>query len=308
MKFQRILPLLLFLAAVLAGCGSTADTQPEAALTFTDDMGYEVTLESWDRVVSLNGSFAETWVLAGGTLVRTTQDAVEERNLDVGDDLAIVGTVQNPNLEEIFAADPDFVILSSETAEHLALHDALTDAGIPHAYYQVTVYQEYLSMLRQFCDMTGRDDLYAENGEKVEAQIDAVLDKIPSGESPSVLLVRTYSTGAKCKGDDNLAGAMLKDLGADNLVSRYDSLLEELSMEEIIAADPDYIFLVPMGDETAALSYMAENFESNPAWSGLTAVKNGNYILLPKDLFQYKPNARWGESYEYLAEILYPDI
>jgi len=28
--------------------------------------------------------------------------------------------------------------------------------------------------------------------------------------------------------------------------------------------------------------------------------------VLNKELFHYKPNARWGESYEILANILYP--
>ena len=31
-------------------------------------------------------------------------------------------------------------------------------------------------------------------------------------------------------------------------------------------------------------------------------------VLLPRELFHYKPNARWGESYAYLAKILYPDL
>ena len=53
---------------------------------------------------------------------------------------------------------------------------------------------------------------------------------------------------------------------------------------------------------------MADTFESNPAWTGLSAVRNGRYVLLPRDLFHYKPNARWGERYAYLAKILYPDL
>ena len=46
----------------------------------------------------------------------------------------------------------------------------------------------------------------------------------------------------------------------------------------------------------------------NPAWQSLSAVQNGRYVILPGELFHYKPNKRWGESYEYLADILYPEI
>ena len=62
-----------------------------------------------------------------------------------------------------------------------------------------------------------------------------------------------------------------------------------------------------MGDEQKALDYLNGLIQENPAWSGLSAVKGGRYVVLPKDLFHYKPNHRWGESYQYLGEILYPE-
>lgn len=321
----RLLLLLLCLP-LLTACGAKApplETPPppetEAAAppsepavlestAFTDALGYEVTLQSWDRVVSLYGSFAETWHLAGGTLVGATEDAVSERGLELGEDTAIVGSVKEPNLEEILALRPDFVILSADTASHVGLHEALTAAGVPHAYYQVDAFGDYLHMLGDFCRMTGREDLYEQNGLAVQRQIEEVLAAVEGKAGPSVLLLRAYATGAKAKGEDNLAGIILRDLGADNLVSRYEGLLEEVSLEEVIAADPAYLFISTMGDPDKAMAYMAEIFESNPAWAGLTAVQNGRCIQLPKELFHYKPNTRWGESYAYLAEILYPEL
>ena len=164
-------------------------------------------------------------------------------------------------------------------------------------------------MLEQFCRMTGREDLYAQNGLAVQTEIDRILDIVQRQPAPTALLLRAFSTGAKAKGEDNLAGIMLRELGAENLVEQYESLLEDVSLEEVIAADPDFIFVVTMGSsEAAALDYMKQNFESNPAWAGLTAVREGRYIQLPKELFHYKPNARWGESYAYLAKILYPEL
>ena len=59
-----------------------------------------------------------------------------------------------------------------------------------------------------------------------------------------------------------------------------------------------------MGSADAAKAYMTESIESNPAWAEMTAVKNGRYIFLPKDLFHYKPLNRWDESYAYLADYL----
>ena len=36
--------------------------------------------------------------------------------------------------------------------------------------------------------------------------------------------------------------------------------------------------------------------------------KKENRELMPKDLFQYKPNSRWPEAYAYLIQLLYGDI
>ena len=74
-----------------------------------------------------------------------------------------------------------------------------------------------------------------------------------------------------------MTGAMLKDLGAINIAEADDSLLENLSMENIIAEDPEDIFVVTMwAIQQKALDWLAENLQSNPAWSGLSAVQSGH--------------------------------
>ena len=177
-RMKKILGTALA-AVLLAGCtaappadsGAAAEAEPPpAAIVFTDALGHEVILESWDRVASLYGSFAETWLLAGGTLAGTTEDAVSERGLELGEDVAVVGTVKEPSLEEVLALAPDFVILSADVTSQVKLHDALAAAEIPHAYYRVDAFADYLSMLEQFCRLTGREDLYEENGLAVQRQ------------------------------------------------------------------------------------------------------------------------------------------
>lgn len=51
-------------------------------------------------------------------------------------------------------------------------------------------------------------------------------------------------------------------------------------------------------DSVFEMTGMAESFRSNEQ----------KYYYLPKDLFQYKPNAKWYDAYLYLAELLYPDV
>ena len=177
-------------------------------------------------------------------------------------------------------------------------------------YYKVDTLEDYLAAMEVCTSITGRADLYEQNALAVQRQAQEVIQRVRpllEEEPVTALLIRAYSTGAKAKGMDNLAGVMLHQLGVKNLVDQHPSLLEELSMEEIIAADPDYIFVTIMGSsQQKALDALAEGIQKNPAWSSLSAVQNGRYVILPGDLFHYKPNARWGESYAYLADILCP--
>lgn len=108
------------------------------------------------------------------------------------------------------------------------------------------------------------------------------------------------ATGFSCtvKGStDFLLGEMLADLGCVNVADSDSALLENLSLEAILAADPDYIFVVLQGaDPTASMAMLEQTLLSNPAWAGLTAAQQGRFHTLEHHLYHLKPNARWGGS------------
>lgn len=274
---------------------------------FADDLGFEVVLkEKPKKVVSLIGSYAETWLLAGGELVGVTSDAYSEREMDLSENISVIGTVKEPNLEEILALLPDFVLLSADIESHKKLSQTLKSLNISHAFFKVEHFDDYLHMLKICTEITGKSELYELNGLAIKGKIVNILDNISIDKKPTVLFIRAFSTGAKAKTDDNMTGKMLKELGCDNIAARHKSLLDSLSIEEIISEDPDFIFVVTMGSSSEkALESLKSGIEKNPVWNKLSAVKNNRYIVLPKGLFHYKPTAKWGDAYEYLQKILY---
>ena len=284
-----------------------AEQSAQGTCTFTDSLGNTVELEQPPkRVAALLGSYAETWLLAGGEVVAVTQDAYDERGLELPEDTVNLGANQQPDLEALFAAEPDLVLLTPDLDGQMGLRDSLEAAGIPAAWFKVETFDDYLNMLKICTDLTGRSDLYQKNGLDIQSEIDAAIASVPEGEAPTVLLLRAYSSGVRTKNSDNIAGAILKDLGAANIADSDSGLLEDLQMESILAADPEFIFVTTMGaSQEAALESLDELLHSDPAWQTLTAVKEDRVEVLPKDLFHYKPNARWGESYQMLAELMY---
>lgn len=313
MKRLTAVLLAALLCLLVAACAPAAQSRPdgEQDITFTDSLGNQVVLEQApERVAALLGSYAEAWVLAGGedSLMAVTRDAFEERGMELGEEVANLGDSHQPNLEALFAAQPDLVLLTPDLEGQLVLKESLDSAGIPNAWFKVETFEDYLAMLRIFTDLTGREDLYELNGLAVQVRIEAVKAAVQEKEGPSVLLLRAFSSNVKAKNSDNIAGVMLRDLGCKNIADSDSGLLEELQMEVILTANPEYIFVVTMGSDTEkAMDNLEALFQSDPAWQSLTAIKQGNVYVLDKQLFHYKPNARWGESYEKLAGILYPE-
>lgn len=300
---------LLIILAVLAVCvfaGCTPSTLPEDGITFTDALGRSVTVEqNPQRVVSLQGSFAETWLVAGGQLIGVTTDVFEDYNLDVGD-AATVGTVKEPNTEILLSLNPDFVIMSQDIAAHREVAKLLDSVGVSYAYFKQETFDDYLSMLKIFTDITGNKQNYTLYGTDLKSKIDDVIKAAKNiSDKPKVLFVRARSQGVSAKASDHMVCTILDEFGCVNIAAQTPSLLENLSIEQIIKSDPDIILVSCMGDENAAKSYLQNAWETNPSWSGLTAVKNDRYVFLQKDLFHFKPNARWATAYETLYQILF---
>lgn len=288
----------------------TAADKMQQPYTFVDALEQEITVENPERVVSLMGSFTEIWLLAGGedSLVGTSVDPTDNRELGIPEGVANVGTYQDPNLEAILALEPDLILLSADTVQtdnHVAMKDTLAAAQIPAAYFRVTHFEDYLKMLKICTDITGDRQAYEKNGAAVEQKIQQILAENTREDAPSFLLLITYSGGIRPQGSSSMTGQMLTQLGCHNIIDDYPSLLKEFSIEQVIEIDPDYIFVIPMGnDDEATRKNLQENIESNPAWNGLTAVQKEQYILLPREQFLYKPNAKWADSYQYLADLL----
>lgn len=300
---KRILALLL-ICIVLSGCGAGKAPESCDGITFTDSMDRTVTVSAPQRVGICSGSLAECWLLAGGEIAAVTRDAVTERNLELPENYIDLGSLKEPSTEAILAADLDFVILMSSLPNHVAMAETLEKTGTAYAYFDVENFSDYLELMKIFTDITGRSDLYEANAAALQPQIESIIENGKREDAPTVLILRTSSSRVKVLDSSFMVGGMLKEFGCVNIADSDGSLLTELNLEAIVQADPDYIFISCMGDLEEGQAQLEASLTSNPIWDTLQAVENNRVFWLDKELFHQKPNARWGESYEILAELL----
>ena len=297
-----------------ASAAAPAPADSGAACTFTDDLGREVTLEAAPRrVAALTGSYADIWCTAGGrdTLVASASDAWTDFDLDLGEEVANIGGAMGVSVEELLAAAPDLVLASTNIPSNQEMLPALEAAGVDVAFFSVDTFEDYLRMLEICTGLTGSPEAYQTYGEAVAEEIEAARARAAAAleeQGPEkVLYIRAAASVVKPKGSNGtVLGEMLADLGCINIADQDQSLLEDLSMEAILAADPDKILIVLQGaDPEPAKAQLEEEVLSNPAWQQLTAVREGRVYYMDKNLYHLKPNARWGEAYDHLVEILY---
>ena len=308
---KRGLVLLLVMTMLLSACSAAVpDAASSGAVTFSDDLGRQVTVDSPQRVAALLGSFAQIWQLAGGQVIATTDDAWDDLQLDLPEDTINIGSLASLSLELVLASEPDFILASARTRQHMEWKETLEATGIPVAYFEVENFSDYLRMLDTFTEITGRRDLYETNGLAVQSQIEEVLTRsrarVEQNGAPSVLCVVASAAIIRAKDSDgNVLSSILHALGCTNIADSDSLILENLSMEHILLSDPDYIFFVQRGDDSEGMrQYVQETLMNSPLWSQLTAVKENRVYFMEKNLFHLKPNNRWGEAYEILEDIL----
>lgn len=283
----------MLLSTVFCGCQEQESTNPAT------------TIDTPETVAVLFSSLAEIWLDAGGEIDITVGETVERGFAT--EDVALVddGAGKTVNLELLISLEPDLVIASADIPAQVEAVELLEKAGIDTLLCHVESFADYLTVLSDMTAIIG-NTAGLEAGQAMADTIEEIVSSVSWDITPDILFVRSGSTDASTKAklaEDHFACAMLEELGCHNIAADAPILLDGLSMEEILTADPDYIFFSLMGNEDSATAHVNELLAED-SWGQLTAVQEGRVFILPKDLFHFKPCGRWAEAYQYLAELL----
>ncbi len=80
-----------------------------------------------------------------------------------------------------------------------------------------------------------------------------------------------------------------------------------LKWEALVAADPEFIIIMPCGFDLTRTRQETQLLEQRPEWSSLQAVRTGKVFITDGNAYFNRPGPRLVDSLEILAEILHPD-
>jgi len=250
----------------------------------------EVTIEARpERIVSLSPAATEIlFAIGAGDQVVAVDDYSNYPPEAPTTDLS----GYDPNVEAIVGYEPDLVVIAYDPNELVA---SLTALDIP-----VVINPAPVDVESGYDDMavlglaTGQVDEAAAAISQMRSEMEEGLAAAPTDAQIRVYheLDDTFFSASS----HSYIGSVYAAMGAVNIADDADpdqTGYPQLTEEAIIAADPQLI-IIP-----SDVSYTAEDVAARPGWSEVSAVKNGNIIVVDSDI-----SSRWGPRLPQLVDLV----
>lgn len=307
MKRQSvILSVLLLLVLILSACAGPATpaaTPTASPLVMTDGLGRTVTLaQPAQRVVSLAPSNTEILFAVGAGSQVVGRDNFSNYPPEALE-LPGLGDFMGFSIEQIVALNPDLVLLAEIHPPELV--KSLEDAGLTVYYLKNPLaLEEMYSMVITVGELTGHKTDAEALVTQLSTRVAAIQQKIADVEQRPTVFYEIDGTDPSkpwTTGRGTFIDTLLEMAKAENVGRAMDSQYGQLSIEAILAADPDFILL---GD--ANFGVTPEQVAARAGWGELTAVKEGRVLPFNDDLVS-RPGPRLVDGLEELVKILHEE-
>lgn len=303
-KLLRFTLSLVLLAGLLAGCAAPAAPNG-GAIQLTDGLDRSVSLEQpAQRIVSLAPSATEILfaVGAGGQVVG--RDSFSNYPASTAELPDVGGSMGDYSFEAIAKLNPDLVVLTEiNTPEQVK---SLEDLGLTVYYLKNPVALDGLyPMLESVGTLTGHDKEAAALVTSLKERVKKVQDTIAGAQTtPMVFYELDGSDAAKpwTSGPGTFVDQLIQMAGGSNVGAAMQDAWAQISLEQLLVADPDVILL---GD--AAYGMTPEQVAARNGWQTLKAVKEGKIYAFNDDLVS-RPGPRLVDGLEELARIIHPEL
>ena len=214
--------------------------------------------------------------------------------------------VYEKGAENVLAANPDIFIVSRSTkADIVAL---VSEAGVPVARPDLEDAAEgHISQILLMGYMLGAEERALELTAEIRQRLEAVASRVPPpGDTsrPAVISITRWSDSISISGGGTTGSDIIEAAGGVNAAAR-DGIdgFQKISVESILAMNPDFI-LIPQDGEGAAK--LRDDLMNDPVLATVPSVVNGQiHIVHPPN---YIVLSHWTvRGVERTAGILFPD-
>ena len=308
--FRKLVFPLFALALIVAGCSPSAISTPtpvptlNPTITLTDGLNRTVTLSgSAKRIVSLAPSNTEILYAIGAGAQLVGRDETSDYPIQAAS-LPTVGGYSGFNTEAIVALHPDLVLAAGINTPELVA--TLEKLGLTVFYLSnPTTLEEMYTNLETVAKLTGHATEAAALVDSLKKRVAAVDARIlPLNSRPMVYyeIDATDPTKPYTYGPGSFGDLLLQRAGGANVGSSLSGQFAQMSLEQLVVANPAIIIL---GDSNYGTT--ADSLKKRTGWEELDAVKNSQVFPFDDNLVS-RPGPRLVDGLEALAKLLHPDL
>lgn len=276
---------VIFLSTVFFSCTKTTP-ESDAKFSIVDDIGVEVSLpEKPKTVVSMAPNVTEAIyalgadsMLAGVTTFCTyPPDAVNKTK---------VGDYLNPDYEVITSLKPDLVFLNVENRSN-PTYQALENLGIKVYVLNIDNFDGVINMINKF-------GIILDKEERANALTDSLkgvrntLAEQNSKERPDAFIIIASNPLMTASGH-TFINDILEMSGFNNIYKSEEMEYPNISFEDVIKKDPEYIILPSDTTDMTAINANLEEIRSS--LSTTRAVKNNKILVVDANTL-FRPGPR----------------
>lgn len=313
---RKTLLMTLLLALGLTACAPAqpqpapvatepAITQASAArpITLSDGLGRQVTLAgAAQRVVSLAPSNTEILFALGAGDQVVGRDEFSDYPQQAQSVESVGGSMGQFSTEAIVALQPDLVLAAEINPPELVA--ALEDLGLAVYYLpNPESLEDLYTNIETVAVLTGREA--TKLTDSLRARVAALDERIATlSERPLVFYELDSTDPAKpyTAGRGTFIDLLIQRAGGENFGGRLEGQWAQVSLEQLVVADPDLILL---GD--AMFGTTVESVKARPGWEVLSAVQNDRIYPFDDNLVS-RPGPRLVDGLEALAKLLHPEV
>ncbi len=276
------------------------EVKEDGEFTVTDMMGREITFsQTPTKVIALRPSDAEILNAIGGieTLIgRGTYVDYPESVLD----LPVVATGRDMNAEEIIALEPDLVLMSdmAQTEEQI---ESIQSAGINVVITSAATIEEVYKSIDLVGEVMGLKDNSQELISQMKSEFEELAKTAEQNAGKKIYFeISPLEYGLWTGGNGTFMDEIGSLLGLENIFSDVDGW-SEVSEEEVIARNPDFIVTIAMGSTEGETP--VDEILGRTGWEGINAVQNKKVLNLTDDSLS-RPSPRLIEGAKALSEFV----